>query len=83
MPVADIEALKVANATESKDRITAALSGADGPVRDIVALNAGAALYAANVADSIAGGVEKARAVIAKGAARAKLDQFIAFTRAA
>ena len=83
IPVADIEALKVANATESKDRITAALSGADGPVRDIVALNAGAALYAANVADSIAAGVEKARAVIAKGAARAKLDQFIAFTRAA
>ena len=83
MPVADIEALRVANASESKDRITAALSGADGPVRDIVALNAGAALYAANVADSIAGGVEKARAVIAKGAARAKLDQFIAFTRAA
>ena len=83
MPVADIEALRVANASESKDRITAALSGADGPVRDIVALNAGAALYAANVAGSIAAGVEKARAVIAKGAARAKLDQFIAFTRAA
>ena len=83
IPVADIETLKVSNATESKNRIIAALSGADGPARDIVALNAGAALYAANVTDSIAAGVERARAAIAKGAARAKLDQFIAFTRAA
>ena len=83
IPVAGIEALKVANASESRDRITAALSGEIGPVRDIVALNAGAALYAANVTDSIAAGVEKALAVIARGAARAKLEQFIAFTRAA
>jgi anthranilate phosphoribosyltransferase len=52
-------------------------------VRDVVVLNAGAALYAANVAGSIGEGVERARAVIASGAARAKLDQFVAFTRAA
>lgn len=83
LEVADIRALQVANSAESKERIVQALSGAAGPVRDIVALNAGAALYAANVAGSIAAGVETARAVIASGAARAKLDQFVAFTRAA
>ena len=83
LAVADMQALKVANAAESKDRITEALSGQAGPVRDIVVLNAGAALYAANAAGSIGAGVEKARAAIVSGAARAKLDQFIAFTRAA
>lgn len=77
----DIEALKVANATESKSRIERALSGESGPARDIVILNAGAALYAAEVAGSIADGVERARAAIDSGAARAKLDQFVAFSR--
>ena len=81
LPVADVQALKVANAAESKERITQALAGEAGPVRDIVALNAGAALYAANVAASIKEGVEKARSAIASGAARAKLDQFVAYTR--
>jgi anthranilate phosphoribosyltransferase len=83
LSVADIDALKVADAAESKERIVEALSGAAGPVRDIVLLNAGAALYAANVTDSIAAGVEKARSVTDSGAARAKLDQFVAYTRAA
>ncbi len=40
-------------------------------------LNAGTALYAADVVDSIAEGIERARAAIASGAARAKLDQFV------
>jgi anthranilate phosphoribosyltransferase len=44
-------------------------------------LNAGAALYAANVADSIAAGIERARAAIDNGAARSKLDAFVAVTR--
>jgi anthranilate phosphoribosyltransferase len=83
LAVADVQALKVSNAAESKERIAQALSGEAGPVRDIVVLNAGAALYAANVAATIAAGVEQARAAIASGAARAKLDQFIACTRAA
>ena len=60
-----------------------ALDNEPGPARDIVALNAGAALYAAGVAStSIADGLAKAREVIASGAARAKLDQFVAATRA-
>jgi len=46
-----------------------------------VALNAGAALYAANLSDSIGDGVVRARDAIASGAARAKLDTFVAFTQ--
>mgnify|MGYP002140889685 CR=1 FL=1 len=52
-----------------------------GIARDIVALNAGAALYAADIAASIAEGIERARAALASGAARAKLDAFVAATR--
>jgi anthranilate phosphoribosyltransferase len=70
----------VANAAESKERVIQALAGAPGPVLDIVLLNAGAALYAADVAPSIADGVERARKAVASGAARAKLDQFVGFT---
>jgi anthranilate phosphoribosyltransferase len=47
-----------------------------------VTLNAGAALYAANVVDSIGAGIIRARESIASGAARAKLAEFIEFTRA-
>jgi anthranilate phosphoribosyltransferase len=81
MAVHDIEALKVANAAESKERVMQALAGEAGPVRDIVLLNAGAALYAADVAPSIGAGIEAARAAVASGAARARLDRFVAFTR--
>ena len=52
-----------------------------GAARDIVILNAGAALYAANVADSMAAGVTLARKAIESGASRQKLDQLIAVTR--
>ncbi len=73
--------LKVSNSTESKEKIFEALAGTPGPVHDIVALNAGTALYAAGVADSIEAGLQKARACIASGAARSKLDQFVEVTR--
>jgi anthranilate phosphoribosyltransferase len=46
-----------------------------------VILNAGAALYAANVADSMLAGVQLARKAIESGAARQKLDQLIAFSQ--
>ena len=59
------------------------LDNVPGAARDIVILNAGAALYAANVADSMKEGVEKARAALASGAAKAKLAQLIAATQAA
>lgn len=73
--------LQVANAQESKVKILEALQGTPGPVHDIVALNAGTALYAAGVATSIADGLEKARQVIASGAAMAKVAQFVEVTQ--
>lgn len=73
--------LRVENAEESRAMLLEALEGRRGVPHDIVCLNAGAALYAANVVDSIAAGIELARATIASGAARAKMDAFVATTR--
>ena len=73
--------LKVADAGESKEMLLEALSDIEGTPREIVTLNAGAALYAANVAGSIAEGIERAREAIASGAARRKLDAFVAVTQ--
>ena len=58
-----------------------ALSNAPGTPREIVTLNAGAALYAADVVPSIEAGIARARETIASGAARAKLDQFVRVTQ--
>ncbi|MFN6995009.1 MAG: anthranilate phosphoribosyltransferase [Aquincola tertiaricarbonis] len=80
LPVYDSRALRVANKEESVVCIQKALANEDGPVRDIVLLNAGAALYCANVAASIVDGVKLAREAVASGAARAKLQQFVAAT---
>jgi anthranilate phosphoribosyltransferase len=73
--------LRVENSVESKARLLEALDNRPGPAREIVALNAGAALYVAGVADSIANGLARARDVLASGAARRKLDEFVAMTR--
>jgi len=73
--------LRVENAEESRAMLIEALEGRRGVPHDIVCLNAGAALYAANVVDSIAAGIELARATIASGAARAKMDAFVATTQ--
>ncbi|WP_267224665.1 anthranilate phosphoribosyltransferase [Dyella silvae] len=73
--------LRVENAEESRAMLLEALEGRRGVPHDIVCLNAGAALYAANVVDSIAAGIELARSTIASGAARAKMDAFVATTR--
>ncbi len=74
--------LRVADAIESKEMLLKALSNADCPAREIVALNAGSALYAANIVASIPAGIARAREAIASGAARAKVDEFVAFTQA-
>ncbi|HEU0198588.1 MAG TPA: anthranilate phosphoribosyltransferase [Nevskiaceae bacterium] len=73
--------VQVEGPEQSRAMLLAALGNEDGAARDIVLLNAGAALYAADVADSIAAGIERARVVIASGAARKKLDEFVAVTR--
>jgi anthranilate phosphoribosyltransferase len=73
--------LKVSGAAESKEKLLEALSNKEGPAREVVVLNAAAALYAAGVAGSIADGITKARETIASGAARAKVDQFVQVTQ--
>ena len=73
--------LRVGSADESKAMMLGALENKPGPAREIVCLNAGAALYVANVADSIGDGIARAREAIASGAARAKLEQFVQCTQ--
>ena len=73
--------LKVAGAEESKEMVLEALSNVEGTPREIVTLNAATALYAADVASSIGDGIERARAALASGAARRKLDAFVATTQ--
>lgn len=73
--------LRVVNAEESKAVVLRVLANKPGPAQDIVLLNAGAALYAANMAPSIKEGIEQAHQVLASGAAQAKLDAFVAYTR--
>jgi anthranilate phosphoribosyltransferase len=73
--------LKVADAHESKAMLLAALENKSGIAREIVALNAGTALYTANLAASIGEGITQAREVIASGAARKKVDEFVQFTQ--
>ena len=81
LPVYDTRVLRVAGKDESVQCIQQALSNQDGPVRDIVLLNAGAALYAADVAPSIGEGVKLAREAVASGKALAKLSQFVSVTQ--
>ena len=81
IPMASSRNLRVADAGESKAMLLQVLDGADGVARNIVLLNAGAALYAAGVATSIADGIGRARGAIDTGAARARLDAFVAATR--
>jgi anthranilate phosphoribosyltransferase len=73
--------LRVGDAEASKAMLLDALEDRPGTPREIVVLNAGAALYAANLADSIGDGIVRAREALASGAARAKLDAFVAFTQ--
>ncbi|MEO9135442.1 MAG: anthranilate phosphoribosyltransferase [Casimicrobiaceae bacterium] len=73
--------LKVADARESKEMVLEALRGVEGTPREIVVLNAGTALYAAGIADSVADGIARSREAIASGAAMRKLEQFITATQ--
>jgi anthranilate phosphoribosyltransferase len=81
LPVYDTRVLKVANKEESVQCIERALANEDGPVRDIVLLNAAGALYCAGVASSMTEGVRRAREAVASGKALAKLSQFVAVTQ--
>lgn len=72
------EKLAVSSVEESKTMLLAAIDNQPGPARDIVALNAGAALYVSGVAASLAEGVLAAQSAIASGAARSKLEALAA-----
>jgi anthranilate phosphoribosyltransferase len=81
LPVHDPRTLRVGNVEESRAMVIAALENKAGAARDIVALNAGAAIYVAGRAPSFQDGVERAFETIKSGAARAKLDEFARFTQ--
>ena len=73
----DIKQLAVHDAQESLKIIKDVFSGQAGPARDIVALNAGAAIYAADLSDSLANGIKLAQTLIDSGEAQKKLDALI------
>jgi anthranilate phosphoribosyltransferase len=81
LDTAPLEAIQVSDAAESRARVEAVLANEAGPSRDVVILNAAAALYVAGVAGSLWDGVALARDTLATGAARAKLEQLVSFTR--
>ncbi|MEJ2573773.1 MAG: anthranilate phosphoribosyltransferase, partial [Gammaproteobacteria bacterium] len=75
-----IDDLVVKDAAQSLAMMEAVLNDTPGAARDIVLLNAGAAIYASGLAESIEQGLEKARAAIADGAARRKLEDLVKLT---
>jgi anthranilate phosphoribosyltransferase len=77
----DRRAIQVNTVAESKDMIVAVLGNQPGPAHNIVALNAGAAIYVAGVAKTHKEGVERARRAIASGEGKRKLDDFVAFSQ--
>jgi anthranilate phosphoribosyltransferase len=77
LTMASTRAIKVDTPEASRAMLLGVLDNQPGAARDIVTLNAGVALYAANVADSMADGITRAREVIASGAAKAKLEQLV------
>jgi len=80
LTMASHRSLRVETAEESRDMLKAVLNNQPGPALDIVALNAGVALYAADVAPTMMDGLKLAQQVLANGLANQKLTQFIEFT---
>ncbi|MCH9639316.1 MAG: anthranilate phosphoribosyltransferase [Betaproteobacteria bacterium] len=80
LSTASIDTIQVADSDYAKAMLLSVLENQAGPARDIVMMNAGAAIYVAGVADSLAQGVEKARHAIESGAALKKLNQLVAFS---
>jgi anthranilate phosphoribosyltransferase len=80
--MASNRALKVETPEQSRTMLLGVLDNQHGAPRDIVILNAGVALYAANVVDSMKAGVERARAAIESGAAKARLEKLVVTAQA-
>ena len=81
LSMASARALRVDTPEQSKAMLLGVLDNQSGAPRDIVILNAGAALYAANVADTMMHGIEQARAALASGAAKARLQQLVTLSQ--
>ncbi|MGD8408310.1 MAG: anthranilate phosphoribosyltransferase, partial [Thiohalophilus sp.] len=77
LSTSDISQLKVETAEESLAMIRGVLNNQAGPARDIVVLNAGAAIYAADLVPNLEAGIKRAADVIAEGSAATKLDELI------
>lgn len=77
---ASLDAVKVHTAVESLDIIRRVYAGEHGPAADMLAMNAGAAIYCAGLVDTPSEGVERAREALADGSAARKLDEFVHFT---
>jgi len=82
METASVETLRVGSAQQSLEMIRAVLANQAGSARDIVCLNAGAAIYVSGVSDTLAAGVDVARAAISSGKAATVLDNLVARTNA-
>ncbi len=80
MSRADLADIRAADSAASLQMIKGVLDNKAGPARDIVSLNAGAAIYVSGLATSLKEGVEKAQAVIADGSARAKFDALVEYS---
>lgn len=80
IPYGRIDDLKVSSVEMSLEKVRRALTEASSPEADIVALNAGAAIYAANLCSTLAQGIHMAQDVISTGAANEKLKQLVAFS---
>jgi anthranilate phosphoribosyltransferase len=80
IPVSELKDIQVSGNAESREMLLSALANRPGPARDIVAVNAGAAIYVSGLAESIEAGVEKARHLLSSGAARRKVDELAEFS---
>lgn len=77
LALGDLNTIKAENADDSLVLIQQALDGKEGAAKDIIALNAGAAIYVSGITDSLSAGVEKALKILNTGSAHQKLDDFV------
>ena len=82
MNKAELAGIKAKDSDDSLKIIKSVLNNQNGPAKDIVCLNAGAAIYVSGLTDSLAAGIEKAKAVIADGKAKEKFEALISYSNA-
>lgn len=82
LKTASIETIQVTDSEHAKIMLMSVLENVAGPARDIVLLNAGAAIYVSGIAETFAQGIQKAHQALESGAALKKLDELVKFTQA-